>query len=317
MNAQLPTTFSLLLLSALLLLWIPARRMIQPPRRSGGDARAKTTAVKSRKAADSPADTPKSIDGSQMQRPLDPANAARTVHYGERDVCRVRARLRFTTLIVLPKAEQILDFVCGDKEFWVVNGAQNFAYVKPAKAGGRTNLNLVTASGNVYSFVLTEGEAEPDLKIFVEPRDESMISAVNGAPGSFRLSRSKTIGSRWRSPRPRRGKLGRRPARAIETEVSSFRSQYPTQMRFDYRFQAEPAAFHGHGHVSRWQVHVHPGEAAGSSGPLRSEGRQAQSRSVSVQGRHVRRGQDHGRRLSRNRETAAAVLSRSELRIHG
>ena len=51
--------------------------------------------------------------------------------------CAFSARLRFTTLIVLPKAEQILDFVCGDKEFWVVNGAQNFAYVKPAKAGGR------------------------------------------------------------------------------------------------------------------------------------------------------------------------------------
>ena len=68
----------------------------------------------------------------------------------------VKAKVRFTTLIVLPKQEQILDFTCGDKEFWIVNGSQNFAYVKPAKAGSRTNLNLITASGNVYSFVLSE-----------------------------------------------------------------------------------------------------------------------------------------------------------------
>ena len=50
-------------------------------------------------------------------------------------------------MIILPEREEILDFVCGDKDFWVVSGAQNLAYVKPAKAGAQTNLNLVTASG--------------------------------------------------------------------------------------------------------------------------------------------------------------------------
>jgi hypothetical protein len=49
----------------------------------------------------------------------------------------VHARLRYTSLLILPKEEQILDYVCGDKEFWVVNRSQNFAYVKPAKAGAR------------------------------------------------------------------------------------------------------------------------------------------------------------------------------------
>ena len=79
--------------------------------------------------------------------------AARVVQYNDRDVIAVNAKLHYTTLIILPKNEQILDFTCGDKEFWVINGNQNFAYVKPAKAGARTNLNLVTAGGNVYSFI--------------------------------------------------------------------------------------------------------------------------------------------------------------------
>ena len=61
--------------------------------------------------------------------PMESGMSGRIIQYGERDVVPVRARLRFTTLIVLPKNEQIMDFVCGDKEFWVVNGAQNFAYV--------------------------------------------------------------------------------------------------------------------------------------------------------------------------------------------
>src|ERR1700739_2424203 len=81
------------------------------------------------------------------------AQTTREVSYNPRAVVHVNAKLRFTTMIILPDQEQILDFVCGDKEFWIVSGAQNLAYVKPAKAGASTNLNLVTASGNVYSFL--------------------------------------------------------------------------------------------------------------------------------------------------------------------
>src|SRR5205807_7330290 len=92
------------------------------------------------------------------------AQTTREVSYHPRSVVRINAKLRFTTMIILPDQEQILDFVCGDKEFWVVSGAQNLAYVKPAKAGTSTNLNLVTASGNVYSSLLAEGTGEPDLK---------------------------------------------------------------------------------------------------------------------------------------------------------
>src|SRR5262249_25143611 len=81
---------------------------------------------------------------------------ARVVRYGERVIVRLKAKLRYTTLLVLPKAERILDFTCGDKEYWVVNGNQNLAYIKPAKAGAQTNLNLIAESGNIYSFVITE-----------------------------------------------------------------------------------------------------------------------------------------------------------------
>src|SRR5205085_1310330 len=55
---------------------------------------------------------------------------AKGIDYGEKDVVPVKTKLRFSTLIVLPKTEQILDYICGDKELWVINGNANFAHVK-------------------------------------------------------------------------------------------------------------------------------------------------------------------------------------------
>ena len=110
--------------------------------------------------------------------------AARVVKYSKEDIVPVRAKLRFSTLIILPDDEEILDFTTGDKEFWVINGAHNLCYVHPAQAGIRSNLNLITASGHVYSFLLTEisnePNVEPDLKIFVELKEGSGFAASTG-----------------------------------------------------------------------------------------------------------------------------------------
>src|SRR6266550_4822047 len=112
---------------------------------------------------------------------------ARTVKYSQQDIIPVRAKLRFSTLIVLPQNEEILDFATGDKEFWIINGAHNLCYVHPAQAGIRSDLHLITSTGRVYSFLLTEvsnePNAEPDLKIFVEPKEGSAIAVNSGLRG--------------------------------------------------------------------------------------------------------------------------------------
>jgi type IV secretory pathway VirB9-like protein len=104
------------------------------------------------------------------QRPPDPSTAGvREVSASARSVIPLQTRVRFTTMIVLPEGEEILDVICGDKEFWIISATHNMAHVKPAKEGTSTNLNLVTGSGAVYSFLLTErgGAATPDLKVYV------------------------------------------------------------------------------------------------------------------------------------------------------
>ena len=49
----------------------------------------------------------------------------RRVRYSEQDVVALYGHVRFTIMIVLPPDERILDFICGDKEFWIVNGNEN------------------------------------------------------------------------------------------------------------------------------------------------------------------------------------------------
>src|SRR6187431_1683076 len=96
------------------------------------------------------------------------ASGIREVSASERNLIPLQTRLRYTTMIVLPDGEEILDVVCGDRDFWVISAAQNIAHVKPAKEGASTNLNLVTSSGAVYSFLLTESkQVLPDLKVYV------------------------------------------------------------------------------------------------------------------------------------------------------
>src|SRR5579871_221450 len=168
----------------------------------------------------------------------EPELGARVVSYDDKDVVKVKAKVRFTTLLVLPKNEQILDFLCGDKEYWTVNGVQNFASVKPAKVGSATNLNLITASGNIYSFELTEvsdspGSA-PDVKVFINPTNEAMISAASGAPRFV----SAHVVEDYRRQIDMAKAETRQTQAATQAAIDKGVSKFLYNMRFPYRFEA-------------------------------------------------------------------------------
>ena len=105
------------------------------------------------------------------------ADSTTTVRPGPKEIVPIRTKTRFTTVITLPAPERVLDYVVGDRDAWVVEGAERFCYVKPTRERLSTNLALVTASGRVYSFVLNEvsgTDDKPQLNVFVEPlEDES------------------------------------------------------------------------------------------------------------------------------------------------
>jgi type IV secretory pathway VirB9-like protein len=166
---------------------------------------------------------------------------ARVVKYGKDDVVAVHAKLRFSTLIVLPDSEEILDFTTGDREFWIINGAHNLCYVHPAQAGIRSNLNLVTSSGHVYSFLLTEisadPNAQPDLKLFVQPKEESNAATV--LRGYVRAADVEAYKKEIETVHAQAAQdIRAAEARAAE-QISHFRSSYATKLRFDYTLDAK------------------------------------------------------------------------------
>lgn len=170
------------------------------------------------------------------------AQTTREVSYNPRSVVAVHAKLRFTTMIILPDHEEILDFVCGDKDFWVVSGSENLAYVKPAKAGATTNLNLVTASGNVYSFLLTEGAPTADLKLYVTP-DGSMKTAATGDKKFYSAAQVEDLRRNAEDAKKDADETKAAAVKSADERVSAFRSAYPTQLQFPYRFKANEKPF--------------------------------------------------------------------------
>lgn len=175
---------------------------------------------------------------------LEAQSTTKTVPYTEREVINIRTKLRFTTMIMLPKNEEILDFTCGDKTFWVIEGNQNLAHVKPAKVGARTNLNLVTASGNIYSFLLTEvgedSQLQPDLKVFVELKDDGMASA---ASGPARFVPAQTLAD-YRQQLELAKQETLKVQAAAQTAIEEGKKSFIDHVRFPYRFEAGKKPFY-------------------------------------------------------------------------
>lgn len=181
-------------------------------------------------------------------------DSARLVHYSERDVIPINAKVRFSTLIVLPANEEILDYTTGDKDYWIINGVHNLCYLHPAAVGIKTDLNLVTASGHIYSFLLTEISkergAQPDLKVFVVPRDGSSLATANDPSGTDppKYVRATEVQA-YRDELAQLSSQAQQEVQAAqaraEREIEHYRASYPEQLRFDYRYdiKAERAPF--------------------------------------------------------------------------
>ncbi len=174
---------------------------------------------------------------------LQAAWGARVVHYSQTDIVPIRAKVRFSTLIVLPANEEILDFTTGDKDYWIINGAHNLCYVHPAQAGIKSNLNLITASGHVYSFLLTEISDQPnegpDLKVFIVPKDESSIASVGGQVKYVRASEVEAYKQEAEAAEAQAAEAVQQARAHAKQEVTAYRDQYPAKLQFDYKYKSK------------------------------------------------------------------------------
>ncbi|MXW09134.1 MAG: hypothetical protein F4X47_11055 [Gammaproteobacteria bacterium] len=160
---------------------------------------------------------------------------------GEERIPRLRARVRHTTVIVLPAGERILDFVAGDSEYWHLTGAANVAYLKPLAEDAATNVALVCESGRIYSFLVSEhGEKPPHLVVRVEAGADAEV--MSGAPGfvarsevaAYREMAAQAVDAAGVAREEAEASIAEARDRA-EAEIEAFRAVYPERLRFEYR----------------------------------------------------------------------------------
>ena len=170
---------------------------------------------------------------------------ARHVEVTDDTVVEIAARVRYTTVIVVPEDESILTFVCGDSEYWGLEGKANVALLKPMKEGIRTNVALITDRGRIYTLTASEG-GEPDLKVYLHrPAPDADEAARIGTP----LEAPTFVAASELADYERQAELARDQAREarraaqdlLEKGIEDFRRRYPGTLRFDYRLPAEVA----------------------------------------------------------------------------
>ena len=157
---------------------------------------------------------------------------------------RLRARVRHTTLIVLPAGERILDFVVGDSEYWHLTGAANVAYLKPLAEDAATNVGLVCESGRIYSFLVSEHAEDPAHLVFRVEAGAEAAGMSGGAGGPAFVARSEVAAycamaveaaeaARRAQEQAEAGILEAR--RRAEAEIEALRAEYPARLAFEYR----------------------------------------------------------------------------------
>jgi type IV secretion system protein VirB9 len=114
---------------------------------------------------------------------------------------------------------------CRSAPDWL-SATHNIAHVKPAKAGAETNLNLVTSSGAIYSFMLTEKSSPPDIKVYVLSEE----GTTTGKPKYYSSAQVEALEAQIEQLRS----AAREEARRLEEAAAVYRQQYPTQLQFPY-----------------------------------------------------------------------------------
>ena len=177
----------------------------------------------------------KSTDAASNSTPAVASETARTVQYHAQDIVPIRAKMKFTTLLVVPPTEKIMEAATGDKDFWVVDVVGNFCFVHPAKQGIGTNLNLITDKGNIYSFTLqdvTGTNQAPDLKVLIEPADRSSIVASSGPSQYVPATQVQQLQEQLAAVQTHVGQA-----------VDEYKSAYQLTLKFDYRYKFNERPF--------------------------------------------------------------------------
>ena len=176
----------------------------------------------------------------------------------------------------------------------------NFCFVHPAKAGISSNLNLITDKGNIYSFTLQDvsnSSVPPDLKVLVQPADQSSIVASSG-PAQYvpaaQLDQSK------------------QQLAALQTHVGQavdeYKSAYQSKLTFDYHFKANEKPFDIQSIYHDDKFTYNQDQCSREVQRVRDEGRKAEPHLLRLEGRDLHHPEGDGLRLCRTWQAEDGVF---------
>ena len=156
-------------------------------------------------------------------------------------IIEVRTKTRHTTVLVLPRFENILDFVVGDSEYWHLTGSAHLAYLKPLEEKVQTNVALVCASGTIYSFLVTEAP-DPHLVVRIETKGGANARRAPGAPAFVARSAvedyremARAAGEAARAARETADLRADEAESRAKAAVLQFKTDYPGRLTFAYQ----------------------------------------------------------------------------------
>ena len=153
-------------------------------------------------------------------------------------IVEVRTKTRHTTVLVLPRGENILDFVVGDSEYWHLTGAAHLAYLKPLDEKVQTNVALVCESGAIYSFLVKEAP-DPHLVVRIEagrrtaPASRPAFVARSAVDDYREMARA--AGQAARAAREAADLRSTHAESQAAEAVNRFRADYPGRLSFAYQ----------------------------------------------------------------------------------
>ena len=160
----------------------------------------------------------------------------------------VTTRVRHVTTVVLPEAAEIVDVIVGDAEYWDVSAAAHLAFVRPLVEDARSNLVLLTASGNLVPLVVVEqADAAVDVVVRIgSPAEGAPDTAPVLASAAAVEATAARVAAAWESVAAAEQHAAERAAAArtgARERLDARREAYPRRARFDYRLPDAAARY--------------------------------------------------------------------------
>ncbi len=168
----------------------------------------------------------------------------------------VTTRVRHVTTVVLPEAAEIVDVIVGDAEYWDVSAAAHLAFVRPLVEDARSNLVLLTATGDLVPLLMVERDdaaVDAVVRVGSAPEGTGTTSSRPTADTDPVLASAAAVeataarvAAAWESVAAAEKHAAER-AEAARTgareRLDAKREAYARRARFDYRWPEEAARY--------------------------------------------------------------------------